>query len=561
MHDVSQAYKNAKGLGFALTLETVIEGEPHTLTYDDLLSFKFSGNGTSDELLSFGYTASCNVSFSLDNIRGQWDGTSFDGAKWTLRLGRKLSQAEIEAPQIGVFTTSEAIVGDGSISIKVEDNMVKFEERFKGINFPCTIHDLVLACCKQCGVTFKTITYPNRDFVISGAYQLTQITCRKVLSLAAELCGCFAIINEFGELELRWFDTLSPVAEFSSDDILEFKPDKETTNVSGTSVVFNGVTYSYGEGSKMINLTEDNRLLLFCSPEQIQEILMNIYNEREANLFYNAATFSALGEPALEIGDTIVVEDRNGMRHTLLVSGFILSNNLKMDITSPQLTQADDSVSASSESGSIPRETAESVNVFVSKNERSTLGPDSVISGFLEQRFASESSATPLFLVTLVGNATTAGNLTIDVIIDGMSVSRFVSLVQQGSYLQTFICPVSGLISGNHTVSLQLTSDSALNISFRAEESPIAGSVMVVQGSKISAASSWDGVISLSDSIRRIKVRDSNQPVSARDEFSEAVLNGTMGPTICQTISVGIVRSKPKLSGFTYDTSITQRQE
>lgn len=548
MRDVSSRYKEALGYGFSLRLEAALDGENKVLTYDNLLSFKVSGNGSSNEVLSFGFVSACEISFSIDNIDGRWDDTSFKDVEWTLKMGKNLSWTESEEVQIGIFKTQEALIADGAINIKAMDNMQKFEVKFKGINYPCTIRDLVLQCCSQCGVTFRDENHPNMDFVLDGAFQLVQITCRKVLSLAAELCGCFAIINSYGELEFRWFDTQSIVAEYSIDDTLDFKPSKDEIVVGGTSVIFNGRVHSYGSGSEKINLTEDNRLLMFCSDEQIHEILKNIYDEREATLVYNEATFSVVGEPALELGDVILVKDKNNVAYKLLVSSLILSNNLKMEITSPPLGEADDSVSSSTESGSIPRESAESVVSHVSKNELVELGPDEVVDDFLFQRFSSESSAEPLVMTTLTGMCVNNGTLVIRFILDAATYIEYRDFIVEGEYLKTVIFPLQGLVSGNHTLSLQLISESELDITFMKEEKPTAGSVMILQGQKLSEATTWDGLINVGDSFASLKVSAHRTRVHFQESFNDIVTNDYSGAILCETIQVKTTRPSAKLS-------------
>ena len=559
MHEVSDLYKASSGYGFAVTLEALIEGRQVVLTYDDLLSFKTSGNGSPDDRLSFGYVAACEVSFSIDNIDGRWDDTQFGDVVWTLKQGKMLSRSESEDFQVGIFKTAEAISSDGAINIRAVDNMEKFEARFKGINFPCTLHDLIVQCCKQVGVTFATHSYTNKEFLITGAYQLTQITCRKIISLAAELCGSFAIINAFGELELRWFDTRFPVATYSADELSGFKPDKITNAVGGAAVVFNGTTHSFGSGNKIITLTEDNRLLMYSTPEQIQELLKNIYNDKEASMSYSTASFSSIGDPALEVGDVVSVTDRKGKRYNILVSTLIQTNNLKMEITSPPVTVDDESTSSASESGSIPRETSESVNVYVVKNERAMLRSGSPVDEFLYQRFSTEQGANPIGMLTLVGACSRPGTLETKVIVDGSVLYTYYDSISVGSYIKTIIFPIQGIISGNHSVFIQLSSIEGLEMVFQNEENSMAGSVLVLQGRKMGEATSWDGVITCADTFMGVSGSRGIARISARDAFNDIETNNTAGPILCQTITINAVRGNASFEGLDGGPTINLR--
>lgn len=548
MKSVSDRYKKAQGFGFSLSLEAFLKGERKTLSFNDLLSFKLSGNGSSDELLSFGFVSACEVTFSIDNIDGQWDSTSFKDVEWTLKMGKNLSWTESEDFQIGVFKTQEALVSDGAINIKAIDNMHKFEVKFKGINYPCTIRDLIKQCCNQCGVIFRESSHPNLDVVLDGAYQLVQITCRKVISLAAEICGCFAIINPYGELELRWFDTQEVVYTYDIDNTLDFKPSKDGIVVGGASVTFNGRVHSFGSGTHKITLTEDNRLLMFSTDDQIHMMLEALYNSNRSTFSYNEASFSAVGDPALEIGDVIQVKDKNGVSYKILVSGLILSNNLKMEIVSPPLGDSDDSVSSSTESGSIPRESSEAVTSHISKNDSLTLEPRVTIDDFLYQRFSAESNATPLAMIVLSGTCTSEGILTLRVVLDAATYIEYKDKVTVGPYLKTIILPIEGLVSGNHTLSLQLISDESLRIIFAKEEKPTAGSTMILQGRKLGDPTSWDGVINVGDSFGSLRAGKHTSKVHFRESLNDIVTNDYSGAIVCETVKVKLTRKGAKLS-------------
>ena len=548
MRTTSENYKKAQGYGFSLRLEASLNGTQKSLTYDNLLSFKLSGNGSSDEALSFGYVSAFEISFSIDNIDGRWDNTSFKDVEWTLFMGKNLSWTESEEVQIGIFKTQEALISDGAINIKATDNMSKFESKFKGINYPCTVHDIILQCCKQCNVVFKEGKHPNMDVVLDGAYQLTQISCRTVLSLAAEICGSFAIINSYGELEFRWFDTKTIVAEYNADDISDFKPGQDEVIVGGTSVSFNGRIHSYGSGSEKINLTGDNRLMMYFSDEKIHDILEKLYQERESTLIYHEGSFSTVGEPALEVGDVISVKSKNGISYKILVSGFILSNNLKMEVTSPPIGKEDILTISATESGSIPRETSESIGSEIARNEAALLTAGATLDDFLQLRFSAESGSDPVAFITLVGNCTTEGLITINLILNSILYIEMKDRVLVGPYVKTMIIPIQDVVSGNNTISLQLISDETVEVMFMEEERPTAGSVLVLQGRNLGTATSCDGLISVGDSFKRYKASQPATKVGFREALNDIPMTDYSGTILCQTVQVKLTRQGAKLS-------------
>lgn len=70
--------------------------------------------------------------------------------------------------------------------------------------FPITVRALVAEVCAQCGVEFKTESFPNEDFQVKAFYA-DNITGRDILGAAAELAGKFLKADIDGKLYFGWF--------------------------------------------------------------------------------------------------------------------------------------------------------------------------------------------------------------------------------------------------------------------------------------------------------------------------------------------------------------------
>lgn len=149
----------------------------------------------------------------------------------TPSFGLKLLNGTWEDIPLGVFTVIEAKHSAEGVSVVANDNMYKFDKKFKKGRFQMTggLWAYISQACSDCGVTFgmtdeELETFPNGDevfemFGVWGKYKdfANDIaTYRDLIFWIAQTLGSFATINRAGELIFKRY-TGTTVDEVDED--------------------------------------------------------------------------------------------------------------------------------------------------------------------------------------------------------------------------------------------------------------------------------------------------------------------------------------------------------
>lgn len=144
---------------------------------------------------------------------------SFDwNAEFTLRVMLKVG-TRWEATTLGMFrgTRPEKVHNTDVVHFKAYDRMQNFdvpaEPFMQSLVWPLTLEDFTEKLCEYCGVSYvySSDTLQNvwgRSF--SSGFNAAGLTCRDLLALVAEACGCYAVINNTGSMTLKWFSEVDP---------------------------------------------------------------------------------------------------------------------------------------------------------------------------------------------------------------------------------------------------------------------------------------------------------------------------------------------------------------
>lgn len=127
----------------------------------------------SSNSLEIGTAIASEATIELKNADGRFDKYTFDGAKFTIRVGIKKwdakawEKATIHYIPLGVFTVDEKTKNKSSITLNALDNMVKFDKEYDTeLVFPATLSEIAEDACSKCGVLLKTTVF---DRVPDGA--------------------------------------------------------------------------------------------------------------------------------------------------------------------------------------------------------------------------------------------------------------------------------------------------------------------------------------------------------------------------------------------------------
>lgn len=179
---------------------------------------------------------------------------------------------------IGLFYARPAVSSRNTYTVVAYDSVYKLDADFSTwlaahqSSFPYTISDLVNQSCTIAGValdgTFSHSSLPVDAFYVEG------LTCRQIISWAAEIAGCFVRANTSGEIYFGWYQTVSGYKIFphsgtspDSDVYVAYKQDGlqyEAYNVRKVSAVaiqpsgVEGAAYIYPTSVTQVYATDPN---------------------------------------------------------------------------------------------------------------------------------------------------------------------------------------------------------------------------------------------------------------------------------------------------------------
>jgi hypothetical protein len=242
-------------------------------------------------------------------------------------------------------------------------------------------------------VQLNTYTFPNDNYIVSTRPEDESTTYREVLAWATQIAGCFARCNVNGQLEIKWYPTLSlqedaetildggifdqniPYSSGNSADGGTFNPwttgydyDAGTfadivtihhitslynRNVSVDDVVITGVKvlvkdntdgtsggnviheYMNGTSGYVIEI-KDNP---FITTETANEVV-GYLGLQLIGIKYRKASITHGSDPCIEAGDVALVLDRKNNIYPILISKTVFSSNGAQQTTSSAQTPA-----------------------------------------------------------------------------------------------------------------------------------------------------------------------------------------------------------------------------
>lgn len=197
----------ADGTILHLTNEDIWSG---SLTFDDAV-------GSDNSFTALGSAIVNSLTFSINNIYDEYSAYDFTEAVAHVYIGLDINGTP-EYIKKGVFTVNETTYNGQIITLKMYDNMYKFDMAYtqSGLEYPASLDTIVRNACDVCGVTLasSSLNFPRKEFVVQNRPSEKATTFREVISWCATIAGCFARCNVNGYLELKWFD----VEQFNAVD-------------------------------------------------------------------------------------------------------------------------------------------------------------------------------------------------------------------------------------------------------------------------------------------------------------------------------------------------------
>lgn len=303
---------------------------------------KISDGVTDTGEFSIGGCITNKLTLILNNIDGKFNSYDFEGATVTAYVGLELSDGSVEKLQKGVFTVDEQTDSSGIITLECLDNMNRLEEDYAGVatSYPATLGTIVRDLCAACNVPLLTSTFDGSTTVINSRPG-GDMTCRQVLSYAAQRACKFARCNNKGQMVLDWFGD-SVDGAITAHFISSMDVSKADVTITGIEVTEEFEETEEDTAGTYLCGTADYVLSISGNPLIGKGAGNTAASEIGAKV--NGLTFRIMdgtfwGDPSIEAGDVLNITDEKDSTYKVLATNLTFCTdgymNLSCDAEAP----------------------------------------------------------------------------------------------------------------------------------------------------------------------------------------------------------------------------------
>ena len=230
------------------------------------------------------------------------------------------------------------------------DTMSKLDADFSGwlhanqAQFPKTIWQLVQLACQRAGVALASSSLPINGSYSVQAFYADDLTCRQIISWAAEAAGCYAHMNTDGKLQFLTYTDKRSTAKITPDgasnstayyaDSLSYEDytvkaiEKVQIRQSDSDV---GVIYPDSTTATNTYAVQGNLLLTTGTEANLKSVVQNLYNVLK-NVTYTPCKVSVPSSSGLACGQIVHIKDARGREFdTYLMSATISSGKASFE--------------------------------------------------------------------------------------------------------------------------------------------------------------------------------------------------------------------------------------
>lgn len=253
--------------------------------------------------------------------------------------------------KVGVFYAEKPTrTKRNSYKVTAYDTMSKLDADFSGwlhanqAQFPKTIWQLVQLACQRAGVTLASSSLPINGSYSVQAFYADDLTCRQIISWAAEAAGCYAHMNADGKLQFLTYADKRRTAKITPDgasnstayyaDSLSYEDytvkaiEKVQIRQSDSDV---GVIYPDSTTATNTYAVQGNLLLTTGTEANLKTVVQNLYNVLK-NVTYTPCKVSVPSSSGLACGQIVHIKDARGREFdTYLMSATISSGNASFE--------------------------------------------------------------------------------------------------------------------------------------------------------------------------------------------------------------------------------------
>ena len=253
--------------------------------------------------------------------------------------------------KVGIFYAEKPTrTKRNSYKVTAYDTMSKLDADFSGwlhanqAQFPKTIWQLVQLACQRAGVTLASSSLPINGSYSVQAFYADDLTCRQIISWAAEAAGCYAHTNADGKLEFLTYSDKRSTAKITPDgansstayyaDSLSYEDytvkaiEKVQIRQSSDDV---GVIYPDSTTATNTYAVQGNLLLTTGTEANLKTIAQNLYNVLKS-VTYTPCKVAVPSSSGLACGQIVHVKDARGREFdTYLMSATISSGKASFE--------------------------------------------------------------------------------------------------------------------------------------------------------------------------------------------------------------------------------------
>ena len=253
--------------------------------------------------------------------------------------------------KVGVFYAEKPTrTKRNSYKVTAYDTMSKLDADFSGwlhanqAQFPKTIWQLVQLACQRAGVALASSGLPINSSYSVQAFYADDLTCRQIISWAAEAAGCYAHMNADGKLQFLTYTDKRSTAKITPDgasnstayyaDSLSYEDytvkaiEKVQIRQSDSDV---GVIYPDSTTATNTYAVQGNLLLTTGTEANLKSVVQNLYNVLK-NVTYTPCKVSVPSSSGLACGQIVHVKDARGREFdTYLMSATISSGKASFE--------------------------------------------------------------------------------------------------------------------------------------------------------------------------------------------------------------------------------------
>ena len=253
--------------------------------------------------------------------------------------------------KVGVFYAEKPTrTKRNSYKVTAYDTMSKLDADFSGwlranqAQFPKTIWQLVQLAFQRAGVTLASSSLPINGSYSVQAFYADDLTCRQIISWAAEAAGCYAHMNADGKLQFLTYTDKRSTVKITPDgasnstayyaDSLSYEDytvkaiEKVQIRQSDSDV---GVIYPDSTTATNTYVVQGNLLLTTGTEANLKSVVQNLYNVLK-NVTYTPCKVSVPSSSGLACGQIVHVKDARGREFdTYLMSATISSGKASFE--------------------------------------------------------------------------------------------------------------------------------------------------------------------------------------------------------------------------------------